>query len=74
MHVMKLIHEGVLPVRMVGSHHRIPRADLEAFKREERAKQRAAMDRIYDLEREAGPVDGAPPGRDAFKPDGGRGA
>ena len=74
MHVMKLIHEGVLPVRMVGSHHRIPRADLEVFKRQERAKQRAAMDLIYDLEREAGPVDGVPPGRDAFKPDGGRGA
>jgi len=74
MHVMKLIHDGVLPVRMVGSHHRIPYADLEAFKRKERAKQRAAMGRIYALEHEAGPVDGSPPCRDASKSDGGRGA
>lgn len=74
MHVMKLIHDGVLPVRMVGSHHRIPYADLEAFKRQERARQHAAMDRIYTLEHEVGPVDSPPPGRDAFKSDGGRGA
>jgi excisionase family DNA binding protein len=72
MHVMKLIHDGVLPVRMVGSHHRIPYADLEAYKRQERAKQRAAMDRLYELEHETGPVDGPPPDRDAFKSDGGR--
>jgi hypothetical protein len=57
MHVTKLIHEGVLPVRMVGSYRRIPRADLETFKRQERAKQRAAMDRIHELEREGSPVD-----------------
>jgi excisionase family DNA binding protein len=74
MHVMKLVHDGALPVRMVGSHHRIPYADLEALKRQERAKQRGAMDQLYALEREAGPVDGPPPGRDAFKSGGGRGA
>jgi len=74
MHVMKLVNDGVLPVRMVGSHHRIPYADLEAYKRQEHAKRRAAMDRVYALEHEAGPVDGPPPGRAAFKSDGGRDA
>lgn len=74
MYVMKLVQDGTLPHRMVGNHHRIPYADLAAYKRQERAKQRSAMDDLYTLERDTGIVDGPPPSKDAFKSGGGRGA
>ena len=74
MYVMKLVQDGTLPHRLVGNHHRIPYADLAAYKRQERAKQRTAMDDLYALERNTGIVDGPPPPEDAFKSGGGRGA
>ncbi len=74
MYVMKLVQEGALPHRMVGNHHRIPYADLAAYKQQQRARSRAAMDEIYALDQETGIVDGPPPPKAAFKVDGGRGA
>lgn len=41
--VAKLLDEGVLPYRQVGSHRRIPYADLSAYREQERAHARKAM-------------------------------
>ena len=70
-YVMKLVQEGILPARMVGNHHRIPYADLAAYKEQQRARSRAAMDRLYEIDREAGPGDGPPPAKSVFKSGGG---
>lgn len=72
MYVMKLVNDGTLPTRMVGNHHRIPLADLSAYKDAQRARSRAAMHDIYALEREGGYVDGPPPPKSAFKGSGER--
>jgi excisionase family DNA binding protein len=40
--VIRLIDEGKLPVRMVGTHRRIPLVDLLAFKEAHKARARAA--------------------------------
>lgn len=53
-YVKKLLDAGDLPYRTVGSHHRIPRADLDAYKQASRARSRAAMEEIYALDRELG--------------------
>ena len=74
MYVMKLIQDGTLPCRMVGNHHRIPTASLVAYKHQQQARSRAAMHDLYAVERENGLVEGPPPGKRAFKDDGGRGA
>ena len=44
--VAKLLDEGVLPYRQVGSHRRIPYADLAAYREQERARARKAMHRL----------------------------
>jgi excisionase family DNA binding protein len=69
MYVMKLIHDGVLPHRMVGNHHRIPYADLAAYRTQEKAQQRIALDRIYELDREMGldQLDGPAPDTDTYR-------
>lgn len=38
-HLVKLLGEGKLPFRMVGTHRRIPTAELTAYKRITRARQ-----------------------------------
>ena len=73
MYVMKLVQDGTLSHRMVGNHHRIPYADLAAYKRQQRARQRVAIDELYAIDRELGLIDGPPPPKEAFK-SGGRGA
>jgi excisionase family DNA binding protein len=59
-YVTKLMDEGVLPYRQVGSHRRIPFADLAAYRERERARARKSMKDLtrqseelglYDLER-----------------------
>ncbi len=72
-HVMKLVLDGTLPTRMVGNHHRIPYPDLAAYKDQQRARSRASMDKIYDIEREAAPTEAAP-SHEVFKSGDGRGA
>jgi excisionase family DNA binding protein len=45
-YVAKLLDDGVLPYRQVGSHRRIPYADLAAYREQERARSRKAMQRL----------------------------
>ena len=74
MYVMKLIHDGVLPHRMVGNHHRIPYADLADYKRHENVRRRTAMNDMYAAERALGldQIDGPPPDKSLFKEKGSR--
>jgi excisionase family DNA binding protein len=44
--IAKLMDEGVLTYRQVGSHRRIPYADLAAYRERERARARKAMQRL----------------------------
>lgn len=44
--VVKLIDDGVLPERKVGSHRRVPLTDLLAFRQDLVAKGRAALDEM----------------------------
>ena len=54
MYVMKLVREGALPTRMVGNHHRIPYADLAAFREQQTARSRASMNELYQIDRDLG--------------------
>lgn len=74
MYVMKLIHDGVLPHRMVGNHHRIPYSDLADYKRRETVRRRTAMNDLYAAEQELGldQIDGPPPDKSYFKEKGSR--
>jgi excisionase family DNA binding protein len=53
-YVAKLLDGGVLPYRQVGSHRRIPYADLAAYKEQQRARSRAAMREMTRLSEEMG--------------------
>ena len=44
--VVKLIDDGVLPARKVGSHRRVPLTDLLAFRQDVVARRRAALDEM----------------------------
>lgn len=52
--VIKEIEAGRLPHRMVGRHRRIAFEDLVAYERRMREKQRAALERMAENERELG--------------------
>jgi excisionase family DNA binding protein len=52
--VIKEIEAGRLPHRMVGRHRRIAFEDLAAYERKMREKQRAALERMAENERELG--------------------
>lgn len=52
--VIKEIEAGRLPHRMVGTHRRIAFEDLAAYERRMRAKQRKALERMAENERELG--------------------
>jgi excisionase family DNA binding protein len=52
--VIKEIEAGRLPHRMVGRHRRIAFEDLVAYERKMREKQRAALERMAEDERELG--------------------
>ncbi|MCZ7560464.1 MAG: excisionase family DNA-binding protein [Burkholderiaceae bacterium] len=52
--VIKEIEAGRLPHRMVGRHRRIAFEDLVAYERKMREKQRAALERMAENERELG--------------------
>jgi len=53
-HVRKLMDRGDLPFRMVGTHHRIPVAELRQYQTAERRRRRAALARFSELENELG--------------------
>jgi excisionase family DNA binding protein len=56
-YVAKLLDEGILPYRQVGSHRRIPYADLAAYREQERARARKAMKEMVRLSEELGLYD-----------------
>jgi len=53
-HVRMLMERGDLPYRMVGSHHRIPVADLRRYQDAERVRRRDALADFLTLENELG--------------------
>jgi len=71
--VIKLMESGALPFRQVGAHRRIPFADVAAYKAEQAAKSRVAMDELVALSEELGlyGMEGQPP-KSAFKGPAGR--
>ena len=68
-HVVKLLDEGKIPFRMVGTHHRIPTADLVAYKRITRARQEQAMADLVHLSEDMGlyDTDGPPPPKATYR-------
>jgi excisionase family DNA binding protein len=48
-HLLKLLDEGALPSRKVGSDRRVPRSDLLAYKRESSARRHAALAELAAL-------------------------
>ena len=60
--VVKLMDEGKLSYRMVGTHRRLPTTEVVAHKRVTRARQRQAMDDVVRISEEMGLYDDpAPP-------------
>lgn len=55
--VRKLMDEGKLGYRMVGRHHRIPLASIEAFREWERSQMKLGMEDISNLQNEMGLFD-----------------
>ena len=55
--VYKLIEDGRLAHRMVGTHRRIPIASVTAFHAEQQAAQRAAMNELTALSNDLGLID-----------------
>lgn len=50
--LMKLIRSGELPSHKVGSHHRVKRSDIEAFRRKRLERQAGAFEELRALEDE----------------------
>lgn len=68
-YLVKLLDKGKIPFRMVGTHRRIPTADLITYKRITRARQNQAMDELVRAGEETGlyETDGPPPSKNAYR-------
>ena len=53
-YLVGLVDKGVLPARMVGNQRRLPLKDVLAYKRDNQAKRRAALDELAKLDQELG--------------------
>jgi excisionase family DNA binding protein len=62
-YLVKLLDEGQLPFRMVGTHRRIPTVELIRFKQVTRARQRQGMDAVVRLSEELGLYDDPQPAK-----------
>lgn len=52
--ITRLMDDGTLPFRLVGSHRRLPAAAVAAYKMKQLAEARAAMDELVRLSQAAG--------------------
>jgi excisionase family DNA binding protein len=52
--VRRLMDEGVLPFRMVGSHHRIPLSVVEDFRAAERVRMELGMAELSEVQNDLG--------------------
>lgn len=68
-HVLKLMDEGQLPFRSVGTHRRIPGMALAAYRARQDAVSRKAMDDLMAVSAEMGLYDnpGPPPSKADFR-------
>lgn len=55
--VRRLMDQGVLDFRKVGTHHRIPVASIEAFRAAERSRRASALAELADLQNELGLIE-----------------
>jgi excisionase family DNA binding protein len=55
--VRRLMDQGTLEFRKVGTHHRIPVTSIEAFKSRERARRAPALAELAHLQNELGLVE-----------------
>ncbi len=53
-HLVKLLDEGAMPSRKVGTHRRVKLVDLLAYKEETLAKRHAALDELTALSQDLG--------------------
>jgi len=51
---MKLIHEGILPSRKVGTHHRVPHKALVTYKKQQKAEQFYALKELVEMSEASG--------------------
>ena len=56
-HLTKLLADGLIPFRMVGTHHRVRLQDVLAYKKETDAQRLAALDELTALGQELGLYD-----------------
>lgn len=56
-HLTKLLDDGAIPFRKVGTHHRVMLQDVLAYKQEMFAKRHAALDELSALDQELGLYD-----------------
>ncbi len=53
-YLVGMIDNGTLPARMVGNQRRLPLKDVLAYKRDNQAKRRAALEELAKLDQELG--------------------
>lgn len=53
-HLVKLLKEGEIPSHKVGSHHRVRRRDVLAYKKEQRTRSEEAMQRLTEESQKLG--------------------
>ena len=53
-HIRRLMDQGALEFRMVGAHHRISIASIEAFRAAEHTRRGPALAELADLQNELG--------------------
>ena len=53
-HLVKLLTDGTIPYRQVGTHRRVSAEDLERYRRKQEIETRKAADKLVELDQELG--------------------